>query len=83
MTRKELFLTAVRNYLASHPSTERTPPQRKGRCNGQRWRDRSFKVTPAERDEFVVEAAKRRMTNKGMFLVAMHIYRDTNPVPRR
>ncbi|MGH1588002.1 hypothetical protein ACRBEV_06180 [Methylobacterium phyllosphaerae] len=83
MTRKELFLSAVRHYLAFHPSTERAPPQKRGRSNGKRWRDRSFKVTPAERDEFVLEAAKRRMTSKGMFLVAMQFYRDTNPVPRR
>jgi hypothetical protein len=83
MTLKGLFLTAFRHYLASHPSTEKVGPQRRGRSNGKPWRDRSFKVTPAECDEFVLEAAKRRMTHKGLFLAATQFYRDTNPVPRR
>ncbi|NEU14432.1 hypothetical protein G3T14_20220 [Methylobacterium sp. BTF04] len=52
-------------------------------ANQKRWVDLSFKVTEDERDDFRLEAAKRRMTHKELFQTAMAVYREQHPVPVR
>lgn len=83
MKQNELLLTAVQHYPDHHPSTERVSPQKRSRSNRMPWKNLPFKVTSAERDEFVLEAARRRMTGKELFLAVMQFYRETHPVPRR
>lgn len=58
-------------------------PQNMTTANQKRWVDLSFKLTEEERDEFTLEAAKRKMKHKELFQAAMQLYRDTYPVPER
>nr|WP_042670017.1 hypothetical protein [Methylobacterium sp. B34] len=58
-------------------------PQNMTTSNQKRWVDLSFKLTEDERDEFILEAAKRKMKHKELFQAAMQHYRDTYPVPDR
>lgn len=58
-------------------------PQNMTTSNQKRWVDLSFKVTEEERDEFLLEAAKRKMKHKELFHAAMAYYREHFPVPNR
>lgn len=58
-------------------------PQNLTRSNQGKWVDLSFKLTEDERDEFILEAAKRKMKHKELFHAAMAFYREHFPVPNR
>lgn len=68
-------------YSYADPLSERIVPRSRTRSNGERWRGLSFKVSPEERDEFILEAAKQRMNHTVLFQAATQLYRDTYPVP--
>jgi hypothetical protein len=58
-------------------------PQNMATADAKRWVDLSFKVTQEEKDEFLLEAAKRRMKHKELFFASWSHYRDDYPVPER
>lgn len=58
-------------------------PQNMVGSDGKTWFDLSFKVTQEELDAFRLEAAKRRMKQKELFLACWSHYRDDFPVPER
>lgn len=58
-------------------------PQNLSTSNQKRWVDLSFKVTEDERDDFRLEAAKRRMSHKELLQAALTLYREQFPTPDR
>ena len=66
----------------SAPAPAETP-QNLTKSNQGKWVDLSFKVTEDERDEFRLEAAKRRMSHKELLQAALTLYREQFPVPER